>query len=106
MMYVRSFRRWLQSNEYLLQLMDSYDAAEEMVTDADDDLFTMEEKMKKKKIKNYAQFFAKYFGNECYTKKGFTREAYLRHIKKRDREIRWIYNQCHAEFDLIYNLLQ
>eukprot|EP01083_Nonionella_stella_P098541 277150_1 len=100
MMYLRSFRRWLQSNEYLLQLMNDYDAAEE----DDELLFKMEEKMKKKKMKNYGHFFAKYFGNECYTKKGFTREAYLQHIKKRDREIRWIYNQCHAEFDFIYLL--
>ena len=64
-----------------------------------------------KKIVHYAQFFACYFGHECYATyleakhgKGSHREQYLRHVQKRDREIRWIYSQCHKVYDLVYLL--
>merc|ERR1712228_1807 len=68
----------------------------------EDAVFHLEEHFKKTKIGSYAAFFAKYFGNQAYKKKKFTKEQYLRHIKKRDREIRWIFNQCHKEYDLLY----
>merc|ERR1712228_61165 len=52
MMFLRSFRRWLESNEVLANLFAQYEAAEKNVED-EDAVFHLEEHLKKTKIGSY-----------------------------------------------------